>query len=505
MGLIEAVTQREQARLTLTDRTEQRAEVEPLTNYLAGRVRRDFRSGQSTLGVIATAVNRHFETDLSRERLRSAGYVGGLDFRHEWAERTWSLNGYVAGSHVRGSSTSLITTQRSSARYFQRPDADYLGVDSLATALSGYAARFDIGKRAGTWRGNVALSTTSPGYEINDLGFQTSADRTNIDLNLNYEHVRPWRFLRRWNVRLGPDVNWNHGWDRVGTALSLGGGGQFVNFWNFGFNGSREFASLDDRLTRGGVMAMTAPGVSGFLFLSTDSRRPYTARVSVSGSASETGDLRRSVNLNVGLRPGSNVDIQVGPNVSRSRTTAQYLRSIEDPLATATLGRRYVFGDLAQTQVSLETRLNVTFRPDLSLEMYAQPLLSSGDYRLIKELRTPRTLDFNVYGSGGSRISRSAEGVYTVDPDGTGPAAAFTFNDPDFDVRSLRGSAVLRWEWRPGSTIFFVWQQGRSSRLDGVSGAEGVGRFAIGPDFSDLMALKPDNIFIVKATYWFNP
>lgn len=505
VGLIEAVTQREDARLTHDDRSEQTAEVEPLTNYLAGRVRRDFRSGQSTLGAIATAVNRRFDSDRSRERLHSAGYVGGFDFRHDWAERNWSLNGYVAGSHVRGSSASLIATQRSSARYFQRPDADYLGVDSLAGELSGYAARVDIGKRAGTWRGNVALSTTSPAYEINDLGFQTSADRTTLDLNLNYEQVRPGRVFRRWNLRLSPDLRWNYGWDRVGTGLGAGGGGQFVNFWNFGFNVTRDFGTLDDRLTRGGVMARTSPGVSGFAFLSTDNRRPYTVRGSVSGSRTEADDWRTSINLNFGLRPGSNIDVQAGPNFSRGRSISQYLQSLGDALATATYGRRYIFGDLTQTQVSLETRLNVTFRPNLSLEVYAQPLLSSGDYTLFKELRAPRTLDFNVLGSGNSQLTRDSGGVYVADPDGSGPAPAFSFNDPDFDVRSLRGSAVLRWEWRPGSTIFFVWQQNRSSRLGGMSGGDGIGTFSLRPDFSDLMGLKPDNIFIVKATYWFNP
>ena len=491
VGIVEAVTQRENARLTMDDQSEGVAEVEPLTNYLAGRVRRDFRSGQSTIGVITTAVNRRFGEEGTGDRLRSGAYVGGLDFRHEWAERTWSMNGYVAGSHIRGTPAVMISAQRSSARYFQRPDADHVEVDSQATWLSGYAARFDVGKRAGTWRGNVALSTTSPAYEINDLGFQTSADRVVLDVNLNYEQTRPAWILRRWNLRFGPDANWNHGWERTGTTFGLGGSGQFVNFWNFGFNATREFRSLDDRLTRGGVMAATPSGVSGFVFVSTDNRRPYTARASLNGSRSEVGDWRLSSSLNFGLRPGSNVDIQVGPNLSRSRSTAQYLTSISDSRATATYGRRYVFGDLMQTQLSIETRFNLTFRPDLTLELYAQPLLSSGDYRSFRELRAPRTTEFNEYGRGSSTLTRSAEGVYTL--------------DADFDVRSLRGNAVLRWEWRPGSTIYFVWQQDRSGRLDALSGPNGAGNFALGPDASDLFRLRPDNIFIVKAAYWFNP
>lgn len=505
LGLVDAVTQREDARLTMDDRSEELAEVEPLTNYLAGRVRRDLRTGQSTLGAIATVVNRRFGDDVSAERLRSGAYVGGLDFRHEWANRAWSINGYFAGSHIRGEPAVMVSAQRASARYFQRPDADHVEVDSQATRLDGFAARFDIGKRAGTWRGNVALSTTSPGYEINDFGFQTSADRTNLDVNLNYEQTRPGRLFRRWNLRFGPDANWNHGWERTGTTFGFGGGGQFINFWNFGFNASREFRSLDDRLTRGGVMAATPPGVSGFVFVSTDSRRAYTGRVSVNGNRNEIGDWRMSTSLNFGLRPGTNVEMQVGPSFFRSRNTAQYLTSVSDALAASTLGRRYVFGDLTQTQLSIETRLNVTFRPNLTLELYAQPLLSSGNYSAIKELRTPRATAFNVYGKDAGQLTLGSDGTYTVDPDGTGPASSFTLTNPDFDVHSLRGNAVLRWEWRPGSTMYFVWQQDRSTRLDALSGAAGVGRFAIGDDVNDLLRLRPDNIFIIKATYWLNP
>ncbi len=504
IGVMEAVTQREDAVVIDSARSERSAEVEPSTNYFAARARRDLRAGQTTLGVIATSVNRQFESSASMDRLRSAAYTGGLDFRHEWDDRAWSMNGFVAGSHIRGRPAVMIAAQRASSRYFQRPDADYVDVDSLATDMTGYAGRVDIGKRAGTWRGNVALSATNPSYEINDLGFQTSADRVSLDINLNYEQNRPGNVLRRWTARVGPDVNWNYGWDKTDMTLGLGGMGQFTNFWNFGYNYTHAFESLDDRLTRGGVMAATPAGNSGFLFLSTDSRRAYTTRLTLSGSKSRAQDWRVSTGMGFGLRPGTNLEMQVGPNVTRSRTTAQYLSSVSDTLASSTFGRRYLFGDLTQTSLSIEARLNVTFRPNLSLELYAQPLLSSGSYGAIKELRAPQTFDFAVYGSGVGTLSR-AGGSFAIDPDGVGPAASFTMTDPDFDFHSLRGSSVLRWEWRPGSTIYFVWQQERSRQVTPTSGASGVGVFDLGPDGRDVIGLRPDNVFMVKAAYWINP
>ena len=294
---------------------------------------------------------------------------------------------------------------------------------------------------------------------------------------------------------MGPDVSWNYGWDKTGASLGFGGNGQFTNFWNFGYNYTHEFESLDDRLTRGGVMAATPASNSGFVFLSTDARRAYTTRLVFSGSKSRAQDWRVSTNVGFGMRPGSNVEVQLGPNVTRSRTTAQYLTSISDALAPSTLGRRYVFGDFTQTSLSIETRLNVTFRPILSLELYAQPLLSSGGYSAIKELRAPRTFDFDVYGRDVGTVSK-ASGVYTIDPDGNAATPnSIQVDDPNFNFRSLRGNAVMRWEYRPGSALFFVWQQQRV-------GSEPFGDFDFSRDFRGLVRQHPDNVFTIKATYY---
>ncbi len=486
-----------------TARTERRVEVEPLTNYFAARVRRDFRSGQSAIGVIGTSVNRDLGDSVTALRLRSGALAGGLDFRHEWNERAWSMNGNVSGSYIRGAPSVMIATQRSSSRYFQRPDADYVDVDSQATTMSGYAGRFDIGKRAGTWRGNVAVSSTSPAYEINDLGFQTSADRLSLDVNLNYEQNKPSKALRRWSLRVGPDASWNYGGDAMGRSVGAGGMLTFNNFWNLSYNYTRDFGSLDDRLTRGGMVAANAAGYGGSINLNTDSRRSYTGRLSFNGGRSREQDWRGSTNVSVSMRPGANIEFQVGPNYSRSRSTAQYLTSVSDALATSTYGRRYVFGDLVQTSLGIETRLNVTFRPNLSLEMYAQPLLSSGDYGAIKELQAPRSLNFDTYGETAGTIVDSS-GVFTIDPDGAGAASAFTLRNPDFDFHSLRGSSVLRWEWRPGSTIYFVWQQNRSQQITPTTGS-GVGAFDLGDDARHVLGLRPDNVFMVKASFWVSP
>lgn len=170
----------------------------------------------------------------------------------------------------------MIAAQRSSARYFQRPDAEHLEVDSAANSLAGYSARLDVGKRAGTWQGGVALSTISPSYEINDLGFQTSADRVSLDSNLSYEQTQPGPIFRRWNVRGGPDATWNYGGDLVGAGIGANVSGQLTSYWSGFLRFGHQFRSFNDRLTRGGPLAQDPAGTSLTAFASSDFRKAYT-------------------------------------------------------------------------------------------------------------------------------------------------------------------------------------------------------------------------------------
>jgi hypothetical protein len=188
------------------------------------------------------------------------------------------------------------------------------------------------------------------------------------------------------------------------------------------------------------------------------------------------------------------VHVNFGPTLTNQRSTAQFVQSVPDPTATATYGRRYVFANLKQTTLSLDTRLDWTFTPNLSLQMYAQPFVSAGTYRSFKQLHAPRTFDFDVYGRNVGTITPSG-GAYRVDPDGNGPAAPFTIGNPDFNIRSLHGDAVLRWEFRPGSALYFVWQQERND-------FEPFGDFDFHRDAGAIFRTQPTNVFLVKLAYW---
>src|SRR5262249_27569136 len=152
----------------------------------------------------------------------------------------------------------------------------------------------------------------------------------------------------------------------------------------------------------------------------------------------------------------------------------QYVTRHADAQATGTFGNRYVFATLDQRVASLVTRVDWTLTPKMSVQLYVQPLVVSGRYSSFKEFKAPRDFVFAVYGRDQGTIERDSTGVVTIDP---GNGNLIRFGDPDFNFRSLLGNAVLRWEYRPGSTLFLVWQQRRQD-------VESFGNFEFGRDYS---------------------
>ncbi len=195
----------------------------------------------------------------------------------------------------------------------------------------------------------------------------------------------------------------------------------------------------------------------------------------------------------VSIRPGPRWQLSVNPNFVRYTYGRQYVSRVDSGGPAATFGSRYVFARLDQRTFLAPVRLNYTFSPDLTLEMYVEPFAASGRFYAHGELPAARSYDLRRYGTDGTRISQSAPGGSYLVQDG---GRSFSVPFRDFNVRSLRSNAVMRWEWRPGSTLFLVWQQDRGSEE-----AQGV---PVGlTDIGDAFSTRGDNRFVVKMTYWF--
>ncbi len=498
IGVVEAVTGRETARFVDAAGSLEEAEVEPRANHFVARVRRELREGETTAGAMFTAANRDVSDARIRSSLHSAAYMGGLDFTHQWDRRSWFLQAWAAGTHVRGTPGALLGVQRASSRYFQRPDAVYLRLDSAATTLSGFIAGLEIEKQAGEhWQGDVGLLATSPGFEINDLGFGRLADRIEAFGGISYRDNEPGRLLRSWRVELDPELAWNFGGDFLGGGLGGAARAELLNYWMGRISVGQAFAGVDDRLTRGGPVSRSLAAREITASIATDPRRGLTGEAEARHGRDEAGGWWSSFAAGTAIRPSPSWSVSVTPGFSREVAAAQYLTTLADPLATETYGHRYVFASLDRRTVSLRTRMNVIFQPGLSLEMYAEPFLASGAYGTPMQLASPGEFRFLTYGTDLGTLERTDDDGYRVDPDAGGPAAPFTIRNRDFRTGSLRGNAVMRWEWRSGSTFYLVWQQERAS-------FDPVGRFRFGTGFQDLWSETPANVFMLKMNYWLN-
>ena len=493
VGMLDAVTAGEDARYVDALGARVTTPVEPLTNYLVGRVRKDLRQGNSTLGLIATAVNRRQDDPELSSLLRGSAYVFGADFTNSWGNRTWSLDGSVGVSTVRGTQDAIALTQQSSARYYQRPDATSFDFDPNRTALSGYAYEVAAAKNSGThWLGGLVYQVTSPGFESNDLGFQTDASQRAFSTALEYHERRPGKLFRNYGIFPFTNHAWNFDGNLVFGSYGLILEGLLANFWDFQLRGDYAPPVYDDRLTRGGPLARQPTNWDVRLTLTSDSRQTTKLTGNFTQSWTAAHEHQTKADLTLSVRPSSALHLSVGPTFLRNRTLSQYVTTVPDPAATGTFGARYVFATLDQTEVSLVTRLDWTFTPALSLQLFLQPLISAGDFTDLKEFVAPRTYGFAVYGKDQGTATTTVEGTQ-IDP---GDGASFTVPEQDFTIRSLRANAVLRWEWRPGSTLFLVWQQNRDN--DASFGSLRLGR--------DLDAVfsggAARNVLAVKASYW---
>ena len=509
LGVMEAVTGGETAAYMDAAQVPGEVEVEPAGNHLVGRLRRQIRGGRTRFGVMATAMNRDLSGSPLESRLHGSGYTAGVDFAHDSNDRVWLFTGAFAASRVSGSEGAILRTQQSSARYFQRPDADHLDLDPTATSLGGFYAMGYVGKQAGTFTMRNGFAYVSSGYEVNDLGFQSEADRIYFDTHYQYNQPNPGRFLRNWNVSISPDAKWNTAREMIFANVNAQLNVELLNYWRSSLRVQVDPWYDDDRLTRGGPMARTPGSWQARYSVNTDNRRATRLNGSYNWYTNRAGGWSRSIDFGVTARFRETLQINIGPSYSRSRSPAQYVRRVTDALATSTFGARYVFAELDRSTVSLDARVDVTLSPGLSLQVYLEPFVSVAEYRDLKELRAPKTFDFLSYGVDRGTLSQNASGDFDIDPDGAGPAAPFQVRDQDLDFshRSLIGNAVLRWEWRPGSTLFLVWQQRRVNRVTGHDGGADpwVGNLELGRDVDDMFDAPADNIFMIKVNYWLNP
>lgn len=466
--------------------------ITPSTAWGMARVQQEFGAAGSTASLMLSGVHRDMgENDALAAQLRRNAWMTGGDLH-------WRLGGgvyevLVSGglTGINGEAPAILRAQRGSERYLQRPDADYIEVDSSRTSMSGSKATFLVRKISGEhWLWDVFFDAETPDVTFSDIGRLGFADGVQARQGLTYRETAPGRTLRGYSFAVGHTSEWNYGGDRQQTRFNGNTELTLNNFWTARASTSFRLRGQNARLTRGGP-SMQAPR-DWNTSLSIRSNASAQTRWSIGGSygRDEVEGWSGSVNAEVSLVPAPRWQVSFIPSFERQVDPRQYVTRMGGGTA-ATYGSRYIFGYTDRTTLALETRLNFTLQPDLNLELYAQPFAASGRYFDIGELAAAKELDLRTYGTDGTTINRLPSGNLKV----TDSANTFTIPNQDFNLRSFRSTLVLSWEWRPGSTLFLVWQQARSREL--ASGTRAT--------LNDLLrsaGAAGDNSFAVKMSYW---
>jgi hypothetical protein len=470
VGVLNALTAEEEASVAIGSLRSTQP-IEPFASYTVARIRREF-SNQSALGVMMTATNRNVGDERSPMRvLANSAYAGGVDWDLRLLNRRYAIAGYFAGSNISGTQAAIARLQENNVHSFQRPDATHVEFDPTRTSLSGDSGFVAFRKISGAkvrFESNVGYK--SPGFDTNDLGFIRRADSISQSNWMQWRDEKPGKFLRTFRFNLNQWSTHNFDGDRLDFGGNVNAHWTFQNNWSTGGGFTQIARGFDDRATRGGPGANFEPLWSVWSYVETDSRKPVSFDAFLGGGRSEFGQRFFDLNPALTFRPKTSLSISGGLRFNRSGNDAQWVTNEESP----DLPTHYVFANLDQTTVGITTRVNYTMSPTLSLQIYAEPFVSAGEYTDYKELADGRARDWRL---------RYSPYAYT--------------GNADFNFRSFRTTNVLRWEYRPGSALFVVWQQGREEN-------ESFGKFRFTRDFGGVFGVPANNVFLVKFSYWLN-
>jgi hypothetical protein len=466
VGVLDALTAAEHARFVSGGVTG-RQTVEPLTNYFVSRGTKEIGDG-SRLGFMLTSVNRSLPDELNSS-LRTDAVTGGVDGYMSFFKKSWVLEGSAVGSRVSGSEDAIALAQTSSSRYYQRPDAENVHFDPTRTELTGWGGRMMLSKATGFWRPIIQVQAFSPGFETNDTGFMQRTDIISSHALMQYVNENTTAHFRARSAWFGVWQNQNFDRDAIERGAFVDSQATLLNYLYLHGSLFLNTGALSDRLTRGGPLVRTAPSWNSDVNVSSDSRKPYTIGFNGHADRSLDGSYTHSGSIDLSALPVPNLHITVSPAYTRSHDHTAYVTAFGDSSATATYGKRYVFGDLEQHSFELGTRVDWTLSSHLSFQLYLQPFVAAGDYHDFHSLVAARTRDYTPF--------------------------AGDVGNPDFNFRSVRGSAVVRWEFRPGSALYVVWNENRADVVP-------IGDFSFRRDFRAIPNAPSHDVLLVKVSYW---
>ncbi len=489
VGVLQSLTANEKATVkSLTE--EKKVSVEPLTNYMVARVQQDMNKSNTILGGIFTSVNR-FTGDSHLDFLNKEAYTGGLDLLHYWSDKKYYVEAKVIGSDIKGDEAAIVNLQRSSARYYQRPDLSHSGLDSSLTQLSGLGGKFKVGKVKGLWKYSTEISWGSPGLDLNDIGYMKTADFISQANNISYFVNKPVSIFRTYKISFEQSNDWDYSGVYLSSGAELKLYGEFLNKWAIAHNLEYTGNRLNTHLLRGG-RAMYVPAVwEEELVIRTDYSKKLSAEIEMDADYSDHNFYRfYAISPGISVRPADKLRLSLYGNYSVNRDDMQYVSTKE----TST-GKNYILATIDQETLGLTFRCDYNITPEISVQYYGSPFATVGSYSSFKNVTNPGAGDYYQRYENIATHAVSGE-VLGVDNNSDG-LDEYTIQKPDFNFNQFRSNLVFRWEYRPGSQVYLVWSSERTDEGD-------FGQAPLRSAADRLWNVNSNNVFMIKFNYWFS-
>lgn len=491
-AILESLTRREEAAV-ITNGEEDKVAVEPMTNYLIGRFQQDIDGGKTVIGAMLTSTNRFIE-DPQLDFLHREAYSGGIDLQHNFKDRKYGINFRTVFSNVQGSTEAISLTQHASERFFQRPDNHYKSVDSSRTSLTGTGGTLSFGKQSGSWIWELGGTYRTPELSLNDAGFLAQTDAWVQWAFTQYRVLQPVGIFRFMRINFVQWREYDFGGSNLSSGYELFYGTQFQNYWRLNTQFTLEGPQTSNADLRGGPSIRYPGGANWWYWIGTNQQKKIAFGLNqwfYWGFNDYT--LNNGVNLSMTLRPTDALNISLSPSFTRRRGNLQYINTIETEQ-----GDKFLLGTVKQRIYRMTVRANYNITPNLTIEYWGQPFIASGYYDEFKEVKESTHQDyferFSQFDPTQVLFHADAESYDVFYSGAQNPA--YSFSNPDFNIREFRSNMVLRWEYIPGSTLFLVWASNGSAYdqeiRDGFSEAS-----------NDLFQLKSRNTLLIKYTYRF--
>lgn len=489
LGLVNSMTAKENV-LINTGSTEEEKTVEPFTNYFVGRVKQDLNNGSTVLGGIVTSTIRNIK-DEHLEFLPDNSIVGGLDVEHNWLNRKYFVSGKSFYSKVNGNETAISRLQRSSRHLYQRTDADHLEYDSDLTTLKGWGGDLSGGKRSGKLQIDAKLDWRSPGVDFNDVGYMRQADYVKQDFGILYQVNTPKGIFLNYFINLDQRHHWSYGGENLKDELDGHFSFRLKNYWKFNLDIDRTYNEIDTRQLRGGPSLRIDGNTSGEIFVQTNRSKDlyFFGGVDITRYDDQ---ITKSNDYTFGFQwmISNRISISSRSNFVDEIDNSQYVfqKVINDK-------REYVVGQIDRNTIFTTIRAEYFITPELSLQYYGSPYASTGkylDYRNVEDSKS-KNLDerYSLL-----KVVENEEDKFLYDDNGN-LYHDFKNWDPDFNFQEFSSNFVARWEYKTGSTVYFVWTNYRSNYEDGHDSS-------IASSLKGISKVEAQNAFMIKLSYWFS-